>query len=387
VNAPQLGQRGNHIWLHSTAKSEDDRGAVLAALDEGCVAGGGPFGARVESDLRRRLSVPHALVTTSGTHALELAAMALDLGEGAEVVVPSFGHPSTANAFIRNGCSVKFADSAPDTPHPTAAMFERRISDRTAAICIMHYGGVAFDVSGIQELCRARRLLLIEDAAHALGAHWDGKPCGSLADAGCLSFHETKNVGCGEGGATLFRSSEVCQRALAIREMGTDRARFRAGSAPGYDWTCVGSSFIPSDLLMSLLLTRLKSAARVTSIRRKVFADYLASFAELERNGHVVLPSIAREAEVNGHVFYVATRDEPSAVNLIEFLEAAHIQSSPHFKSLSRSSYGQILSRDAAPTPNADRFARTLVRLPSHAQLTAEDQERVIASVHEFFCR
>jgi len=356
--------------------------ALAAAAEAGRFQGGGPFMERVEERLRERLGARFALMMTSCTHALETCIAAHGIGAGDEVVIPSFTHPSSANAVLRAGARVVFADSLAGSPHMDPEDARRRVSSRTRAIMAVHYAGIPLGVDGLAQLCREEGLLLLEDAAQALDARFGGRACGTLGDGGCLSFHDTKNVVCGEGGVLLTDDEALAERATVIREMGTDRALFRAGRIPRYTWREVGSSFMPSELLMAFLEVQLEKADEILSRRRRLFDRYLRLLSDSRAAGRLVLPELPEGVESNGHVFYMALPDRRTRDRCLERLRERRIGVATHFEALHDTAFGRALVRGDAPElTRARRFADTLLRVPLHARMTDEQQDRIVAEL------
>ena len=357
-----------------------EEAALLAALRAGRLGGGGAAMQRVEPRLARRFDIPNACLTTSCTHALELLTMVHDLGPGDEVILPSYAHSSAATAVLRQGARPVFADCLADEPHVDVGDVERRVTKRTRAVFAVHYGGIPSGAEALSELCRERGLLLLEDAAQAFDARHAGRACGTLGDGGAISFHETKNISCGEGGLLLLRDSDKARRAETLREMGTDRAQYRAGRAAGYTWLGPGSSFLPSDLLVSMLEVQLEKADQILARRRALFERYLELLKPVATQFEPVLPQVPPQATPNGHLFFVLLPDERTRTHCLEALKSEQIGAAPHFQALHDTPFGRSLRDEGeAPLPNAERIARRLLRLPLHPALTNDDQDRIVA--------
>src|SRR5712691_2184507 len=300
--------RSPRIQLSETWFDAREAERIAQAL-EGRVAGNGPFCQKVEGRLQQLLGGRRVLLTTSCTHAMELALLALGVGPGDEVICPSFTFVSTANAVLRMGARPVFADIEDRTLGLDPADVERRISSRTVGILPVHYAGIAADMAPLLDLARSRRLKVVEDAAHGLAASFRGRPLGTLGDAGCFSFHETKNVTCGEGGAVTFADAAVAERAEVIREKGTNRSAFLRGEVDKYTWVAEGSSYVLSDLLAAVLDAQLDKMPEIQRRRAEVCALYregLAGWAE--RNG-VRLPEVTADQGWSHHIFYLLYPD------------------------------------------------------------------------------
>ncbi len=359
---------------------EAERVRLLQAL-AGRVAGDGPFGRRVEQLLAERTGARRALLTTSCTHALELALLALGVGAGDEVIVPSFTFVSTANAVLRVGAQPVLADIEPVTLGLDPRDAEKRLSSRTRALLPMHYAGLAADLDGLLELAGRRRLLLVEDAAQGFGARLRGRALGTFGDAGCLSFHETKNLTCGEGGALLVNDPEVAARAEIIREKGTNRGAFLRGEVDKYTWVAEGSSYVLSDLLAALLDAQLDKADRIAERRAAIVARYRAELADWAAGHGVALPPEPPGQQPGHHIFHLLFPSPGSRDAALEQLRAAGIGASFHYVPLHLSPFGRDLPGARDPLPVSERVAATLLRLPLHPLLTADEVSRVVAAV------
>ncbi len=278
------------IQLSSPWLDERESDRIARAL-AGRIGGDGPFCRKVEDRLAKRLQARHALLTTSCTHALELALLALGIGRGDEVIVPSFTFASTANAVLRVGATPVFADLEEESLALDPADVERRLTGRTAALLPVHYAGMAGPMGPLLEIASRRSLRVVEDAAQGFDAAWNGRPLGSIGDAGCLSFHETKNITCGEGGALLLRDDDVARRAEIIREKGTNRAAFLRGEVDKYTWVAEGSSYVLSDVLAAILDAQLDKADEIARRRGRVAARYRAALADWAVDRGVRLPA------------------------------------------------------------------------------------------------
>jgi len=354
--------------------------AVRVAM-VGRVAGDGPIGRRVEARLARDLGAHRVLLTTSCTHAMELALLALGIGPGQEVVCPSFTFVSTANAVLRVGARPVFADIDPVTLGLDPADVERRITERTAAVMPVHYAGVAPDMDGLQEVARRHRLRVVEDAAQGLGATWRGRALGALGDAGSLSFHETKNVTCGEGGALALADEEVARRAEIIREKGTNRAAFLRGEVDKYTWVAEGSSYILSDVLAAILEVQLDKREAFEAARAAVVHRYRDGLADWAAATGVALPPTLPDREPNHHIFFLLYPDNERRDAALSSLAEDGVQATFHYVPLHSAPHGARLGGDRVSLPVTDRVASCLLRLPLHPRLTEDDVSRVIEAV------
>jgi len=370
--------------LHKPSIGPEEVAAVGIALRSGKLSGDGETGRRVESELRRRFECRHALLTTSCTHALELALMALEVAPGDEVICPSFTFVSCANAIARQGARPVFCDIDDETLNVHPKEVAARITPPTKAIMVVHYGGIACDMGRIRELGDAYGLAVIEDAAHAVGAKYRGRWLGTLGEAGCYSFHDTKNITCGEGGAFLTNDDHLARRAEIMREKGTDRAAFMRGEVDKYTWRLVGSSYVLSEVCAAILEAQLAKLDAITERRRQLFAAYQARLRPLAEEGLLRLPTVPPECEPNGHLFFVRLRSEEGRNRVIDGLRARGIGAAFHFVPLHSSPQGITLAAGAGvELPVTDRVSRTLVRLPIHAEMTDAQVDRVTDALRE----
>ncbi len=360
---------------------EREEAAVREALS-GHVSGDGPIGRRVEARLAAQLGASRVLLTTSGTHALELALLALGVGPGQEVICPSFTFVSSANAVLRVGARPVFADIEETTLGLDPAEVERRLTPRTAGLIPVHYAGVAPDLEALLDLARRRGLRVVEDAAQGLGATWRGRALGTLGDAGCLSFHETKNVTSGEGGALLVSDPETVRRAEIAREKGTNRAAFFRGEVDKYTWVAEGSSYVLSDVLAAILDAQLDKLAEIQARRAAVVARYREGLAGWARERGVRLPPELPEREPNHHIFFLLYPDPRLRDAALVSLRAQGVMATFHYVPLHSAPHARRLGVDVE-LPVTDRVAATLLRLPLHPRLTGEEVDRVVAAVRE----
>jgi dTDP-4-amino-4,6-dideoxygalactose transaminase len=350
----------------------------------GRLAGDGPFTRRVERRLADRLGVPRVLLTTSCTHALELALLALGVGPGDEVVLPSFTFVSTANAVLRVGARPVLADIEERTLGLDVTDVEGCLTQSTRAVLPVHYAGVAPDMQRLLALTRPRGLRVVEDAAQGLGASYRGQALGTLGDAGCFSFHETKNITCGEGGALLLADPAATARAEIIREKGTNRSAFLRGEVDRYTWVAEGSSYILSDLLAAILDAQLDRFEEIQARRASVVARYAEGLTDWARANGVRLPTADSERTTNHHLFAMLLPDERSRDACLEALRSAGVQASFHYVPLHNAPHGRALGLDQRPLPVTERVAGSLIRLPLHPLLTEEEVDRVIGAVRAF---
>jgi dTDP-4-amino-4,6-dideoxygalactose transaminase len=363
--------------------TNEDIQAVVAALRANHLGGNGAVGQRVQAQLRGLIGTRHALLTTSCSHALEMAMMALDIGAGDEVIVPSFAFVTAASAIVRQGARPVFAEIDEFTFNLDPDDVARRITPRTRAVVCVHYAGQGCRMDELMALARRHDLYVVEDAAQAIGAGYGGRPLGTFGHAGCFSFHITKNIIAGEGGAFVTGDDDIARRAEIIREKGTNRSAFLRGEVDKYSWVDVGSSFVPSDLLAALLGSQLARLEEITQHRVELWYGYYEGMARLEETGLVIRPGLDPQAEINGHIY--AFRVAPGIRDrVIEGLKARGIESTFHFVPLHSSPYAQKAfgcHRDDLPV--TERVAASLIRLPLHTQLSVDDIEFILEQLEQ----
>ncbi len=374
---------GNPIAFSRPWFDEREVAAVTALLSgDRHVSGDGPTGRRVEERLGALLGSGRVLLTTSGTHALELALLALGIGPGQEVICPSFTFVSSANAALRVGARPVFADIEEKTLGLDAADVEARLSSRSVAVMPVHYAGVAPDMDALLALAQRHRLRVVEDAAQGLAASWRGRPLGTIGDAGCFSFHESKNVTCGEGGALFVRDPELARRAEIVREKGTDRAAFFRGEVDKYTWVAEGSSYVLSDVLAALLDAQLDKLAEIQRRRAAVVARYRDGLAPWAAERGVRLPPELPEREPNHHIFFLLDPNGRERDAALRSLRARGVQATFHYVPLHSAPHARRLGVQVQ-LPVTDRVAGSLLRLPLHPLLTDGEVDRVIAAVRD----
>ncbi len=354
---------------------------VQEALTRGHLAGDGPFSLRCQALLEETLGVEKVLLTTSGTHALEMAAMLLDVAPGDEVIAPSFTFPSTVNAFVARGAKPVLVDVRPDTLNIDEVRIEQYITNRTRAIAVVHYGGVGCEMDVIDELAACRGIPVIEDNAHGLFGRYRERYLGTFGRLAALSFHETKNYTCGEGGALVINDPALVDRAEIIREKGTDRSRFRRGAVEKYSWVDVGSSYLPSDLLASMLLAQLESRSRVEERRRMIWDGYLRALGHWAEANDVALPTVPPHCDQAYHLFYLLLPSEVSRDGIIAQLRQRGILAVFHYLPLHLSTMGRLFGGRPGDCPVTEDVSARLVRLPLYAGLTDTEHADVIAAV------
>jgi dTDP-4-amino-4,6-dideoxygalactose transaminase len=355
------------------------RNAILSALNDRSLCGGRENTKRLQELLCKLFAVKHALFTTSCTHAMELSMLLLGLEPGDEVIMPSFTFVSTANAVALRGARPVFAEIDPCTLNIDPADARRRITERTRGILPVHYAGVACEMEEILELAREFRLWVVEDAAHGIDAQYKGCFLGTLGQTGCFSFHETKNIVCGEGGALLTNDEDLFARAEVLAEKGTNRSAFLRGSVDKYTWVAAGSSYVQSDLLAAMLLPQLQAKDYIRERRQQIFQRYQAALAPLAERGLLRLPGIPEHCAPNFHIFYVVLQTAAMRSGCLQALRASGIEATFHYIPLHSSPFGtERYGYRAGDLAVTEDLAARLLRLPIYPDLTEREQQFVI---------
>jgi dTDP-4-amino-4,6-dideoxygalactose transaminase len=361
-------------------------GGELAYLREAIenvhLSGAGPFSARCCGWLERETGCARALLTPSCTAALEMAVILAEIGPGDEVIMPSFTFVSTANAVVLRGGVPVFVDVREDTLNLDEARLEVALTPRTRAIAPVHYAGVACAMDEITAFARDHGLLVIEDAAQGALATYKGRPLGAIGDLGALSFHETKNVMCGEGGALLMNDPRWVERAEIVHEKGTDRRKFFRGQVEKYSWVDIGSSYPLSDINAAFLWAQLEAAPEILAKRLEVWEAYHSAFADLEADERARRPLVPAECEHNAHMYYLLLGKAVDRDRFIGRLEEAGVQAVFHYVPLHSSAAGRRYGRAAAALPVTEWASERLVRLPLWTALTEDERERVVGAVY-----
>jgi TDP-4-keto-6-deoxy-D-glucose transaminase len=361
-----------------------EREYVLEALS-GDLAGDGPFVRKAARHLASSVGTRWAMLAPSCTHALELAALALRIGPGDEILMPSFTFVSTASAFALRGAIPVWVDIRPDTLNIDETKLEAAITPRTKAIVVVHYAGVACAMDEIMAIARRHGLAVVEDAAHAYGAMYRNRPLGAVGDLGCFSFHSTKNISCGEGGALVTDREDLAELAEIIRDKGTDRARFFRGEVDKYTWRELGSSYIMNDLTGAYLLGQLESAGRHTAQRLALWQKYYDELGSVASRGDLLLPIVPEYAAHNAHLFVLRCESLVVRTKLIEHLKKSGVQASFHYVPLHSAPFGEEWGRFSGKDQYTTCESEKIVRLPLSSGHTLEDVEYVTSVVRRFF--
>lgn len=358
---------------------------MMKAISNRKICGDGEFTKKCNAWIEEKTGTSKALLTTSCTQALEMAALLTDVQPGDEVIMPSFTFVSTANAFVMRGAKIVFVDIRPDTQNIDEKLIENAITDRTKAIVPVHYAGVGCEMDTILEIGRKHGIRVVEDAAQGVMSTYKGRGLGTLGDFGCYSFHETKNYSMGEGGATLIREESDVERAEIVREKGTDRSRFLRGQVDKYTWVDCGSSYLPSDINAAYLWAQLEEADKINQNRLTSWNMYYESLKPLEEKGILQLPYIPAECEHNAHMFYIKTGSLEERTALTAYLKDAGVGSAFHYVPLhsapAGARFGVMAGEDRYTTNTYER----LLRLPMYYGLTEEEIEKACKTIKNFY--
>lgn len=351
------------------------------------ICGDGPFTKKCDKWMEDRFNAKKVLLTTSGSTALDMAALLCDLQPGDEVILPSFTFSSTANSFVLAGAKLVFVDIRPDTMNIDENKIEEAITDKTRVICPVHYAGVACEMDKIMEIAKKYNLMVVEDAAQGVMSTYKGRALGTIGDFGCYSFHETKNYSAGEGGAILINNADYIEKAEILREKGTNRAQFFRGQVAKYNWVDFGDSYLQSDLNAAYLWAQLETADEINDNRLETWKTYYEAFKPLKDKGVIELPTIPKDCVHNAHMFYIKTKDLDTRQEYIKFMKENDILCVFHYVPLHSApaglKFGRFNGIDEHTTSDSDR----LVRLPMYYNIAKEDLDKVIEKTIEFFTR
>ena len=358
---------------------------IMQAVKNQKICGDGPFTKQCHQWLEEKTGSPKALLTTSCTHALEMAALLLHIQPGDEVILPSFTFCSSPDAFVLRGAKLVFVDIRPDTMNIDETKIEDAITDKTKAIVPVHYAGVACEMDTITEIARRHNLAVVEDAAQAVMSEYKGQALGAIGDYGCYSFHETKNYSMGEGGALLIKDPEKIEEAEILREKGTNRSVFLRGQIDKYTWVNYGSSYLPSDMNAAYLWAQLQQADMINENRLASWQKYYDAFEELEKEGFVQRPIIPEGCKHNAHMFYLKAKDLEERTALISFLKENGVMAVFHYIPLHSApagvKFGRFHGEDVYTTAESDR----LLRLPMYYGLKKNELNKIIDTVIKFY--
>lgn len=360
---------------------------VRQAVNNQKICGDGPFTKKCSQWIEEKMGTAKALLTTSCTHATEMAALLMDIKPGDEVIMPSYTFVSTADAFVLRGAKAVFVDIRPDTMNIDENLIENAITERTKAIVPVHYAGVSCEMDKIMEIALKYNLKIVEDAAQGILSTYKGKMLGTIGDFGCYSFHETKNYSMGEGGALLIRDPDYIEKAEIVREKGTNRSKFFRGQIDKYTWVDAGSSYLPSDLNAAYLWAQLEQADKIFDNRMKTWKLYYELLLDLQEQGVISLPVVPENCTHNAHMFYIKTKDLDERTRLIDFLKEQGILAVFHYIPLHTApagrKFGVFCGEDRYTTKESER----LVRLPMYYGLEEEKVVYIVNKIKDFYSR
>ena len=359
---------------------------ITQALSNHKICGDGEFTRKCSEWIEQRFNANKILLTTSGTSALEMAALLCAIQPGDEVIMPSYTFCSTADAFVQRGCKIAFVDVRPDTMNIDEKLIEKAITPRTKVICVVHYAGVACEMDTIMDIAHRHNLKVVEDAAQGVMSYYKGKALGTIGDYGCYSFHETKNYSMGEGGAIVINTNiEDIEKAEIIREKGTNRSKFWRGQIDKYTWVDYGSSYLPSELNAAYLWAQLEVADKINDFRMSVWNRYYGAFKPLADSGKIEIPFIPEGCVHNAHMFYIKCKDLEERTAFIRYMKKNDILAVFHYIPLHSApaglKFGRFFENDIYTTKESDR----LVRLPLWYGMSDDEVLKVIESVKTFF--
>lgn len=355
------------------------------AVENKKICGDGPFTKKCDTWMEKRFNAKKVLLTTSGSSALDMAALLCGIKPGDEVILPSFTFSSTANSFVLAGAKLVFVDIRPDTMNIDENKIEAAITEKTKVICPVHYAGVACEMDKIMELAKKYNLMVVEDAAQAVMSTYKGKALGTIGDFGCFSFHETKNYSAGEGGAILINNTKYVEKAEILREKGTNRSLFFRGQVDKYTWVDFGDSYLQSDLNAAYLWAQLEQADVINDNRIETWNTYYESFKNLEEEGKLILPTIPKGCIHNAHMFYIKCKDLQTRQDYINFMKKNDIQCVFHYVPLHSAPAGKKFGYFAGQEEFTTKESEKLVRLPLYYNIDKNDLKKVINKTIEFF--
>lgn len=358
---------------------------ITEAIQNEKICGDGAFTKKCNEWIEEKFKTSKALLTTSCTHATEMAALLLDIQPGDEVIMPAYTFVSTADAFVMRGATAVFVDIRPDTMNIDETLIEDAITDKTKAIVPVHYAGVACEMDTIMDIAKRHNLAVVEDAAQGVMATYKGKALGTIGDFGCYSFHETKNYSMGEGGALLIRDEKYIEPAEIIREKGTNRSKFFRGQIDKYTWVEAGSSYLPSDMNAAYLWAQLEMAEEINQNRLDSWNRYYEKLSDLAEKGCITLPYIPNECEHNAHMFYIKTKDLEERTRLIDYLKEHGVWAVFHYIPLHTAPAGKKYGRFAGEDRYTTKESERLLRLPLYYNLKSSDIDYIVELITQFY--
>lgn len=379
-----MKSKGSFIPLSKPYITEQVLKNIGDVLTSGKLSGDGVFCHKVEKKLCDLLSAQHVLLTTSGTHALELSMMLLDAKPGDEVILPSFTFSSTANAVLLAGLKPVFCDLDPATMNMDMTDVERKITDRTRCVIPVHYAGVPCDMDRLIQICQGKNIQIVEDAAQALGSKWKDKHLGTIGKMNAFSFHDTKNVMCGEGGAFVTNDPDLAERAYIVCEKGTNRAQFMRGQVDKYTWMQKGSSYVLAEPLAAILDVQVDLLAEMNQKRKQIYEYYMDRLKPLQDSGMVTLPTIPEHGTSNYHLCHILLKNEDDRNGLMDFLRKRDIGATFHYIPLHTAPAGLELGYKKGDLPATEEYAARLLRLPLFPGLTLEQAENIVDEIYDW---
>jgi len=358
---------------------------IVQSVIGGHSAGDGVYTKKCQELMERQFGAQKVLLTHSCTAALEMAALLCHIKEGDEVIMPSFTFVSTANAFFMRGAKPVFVDIRPDTLNIDEKRIEDAITEKTRTIVVVHYAGVGCEMDTIMNIARKHDIIVIEDAAQGVNAKFKDQYLGTIGDIGCYSFHETKNVISGEGGAIVLNDPQYFERAEILREKGTNRSKFFRGEVDKYTWVDIGSSYLPSDIVAAFLYAQLENMDAINARREEIFNLYYRELIPLVNNGYLKLPYISRNCMSNSHLFYILLNDEGTRNDLMDYLKSKGILAVFHYLPLHLSRVGRKLGYQEGSLPLTESISSRLLRLPFYYGLMEKEQAEVVETIRSFF--
>ncbi len=375
-----------HIPFNRPYFTGEEINTMIKAAMAGQISGNGEYTKKCHKLFEKKFGFGKVFLTNSCTDALEMSAVLCNFQPGDEVIIPSYTFVSTASSFALHGAKVVFADSRPDNPNIDETKIEDLITDKTKAIVVVHYNGIACEMDAIMSIAKKYGLLVIEDAAHSIDSYYKKKALGSIGDFSSFSFHETKNIITGEGGLLAVNNKNYIKRAEVIWEKGTNRAAFKRGEVKKYEWVDVGASYLPSEIMAATLHAQMSQLKSIQNRRREIWHSYYEKLKDLEKEGFIQLPVLPAYATVNGSMFYFTCRSVDERDKLLKYLNKNKVHAVFHYLPLHTSPY-YIDKHDGRSLPNVDRYANSIIRLPFYFELSEEDIKMVVERIEKFFGR
>ncbi len=379
-----MSKNYNHIIFNKPFQSSTEQIYIQQVIQSGKLSGSGVFTRKCELFFENKYNFKKVLLTSSCTDALEMASILANIKQGDEVIVPSYTFVSSANPFVLRGAKIIFADSEKKSPNIDSDKLKLLITKNTKAIVVVHYAGIACDMDKIMAIANANNIVVIEDAAHSIDACYKNRPLGSIGHLATFSFHETKNITCGEGGMLVINDEQFIERAEIIREKGTNRTAFNRGEVNKYEWVDVGSSFLMSEINAAFLFAQIENLEKIQEKRLAIWNRYYSALTSFEDNNKFQLPQFTNDEKYNAHLFFIVCNSLNDRNGLITFLKSKNIQASFHYGALHKSKY-YTNHYEEKVLPNAEKFANCLIKLPLHYYLSDEDVDCVVEAIKSYY--